>query len=387
MKPAYSHIDLYNLWLIKKASTWREQDIISKDQWKKIREEFVSKLYHPNWIIRILLFLASLIALSGVTGILALIFVDSLGSAVSILSILYGIGSWVILEMFFIKANHHYKSGVNEAVLYHSLGFVIGGIGWLIDYETTGMWLISAVLCAVAAVRYLDLITTLTALICLTGGCFSLFYEMGGVFVSIIPIFLGFLFLIVYLAAVHLTKIPQVDWWKDNLVLTQYFSLIMIYLSLNYLVVRELSIELMGMSLSPEGDIPLAYLFYLTTIAIPVVYLYLGIRRKDLVLIRVSILVLAVAVFTYKYYFSTLPIEVGITISGGLMIILSIALINYLRVVRHGFTRENTGSESWMAVQGEALLVAQTMGGNVVEQPQDSDSGGKFGGGGASGSF
>src|SRR5688500_14682131 len=77
MRNAYNATDLYNLAVTKETRRWYNQELITKEQWETIRQAYPSQCYHPNFIIRILLFVATLIALSGLTGILALIFVDN----------------------------------------------------------------------------------------------------------------------------------------------------------------------------------------------------------------------------------------------------------------------------------------------------------------------
>jgi hypothetical protein len=72
-----------------------------------------------------------------------------------------------------------------------------------------------------------------------------------------------------------------------------------------------------------------------------VIYLYVAIKHKDLVLLRVSLTVIALSVFTFKYYFSLGHPEITLTIAGIVLLLVSIALLNYLKVVRNGYTREN----------------------------------------------
>jgi uncharacterized membrane protein YgcG len=165
-------------------------------------------------------------------------------------------------------------------------------------------------------------------------------------------------------------------------------SLLLIYAAGNYLVVRELSIELMDLFLEEGNDIPFAYIFYALTVLIPIGYLYFGIKHKDIVLLRVSLLVLAFSVFTFKYYYGFGHPEITLTVAGIVLLVITILLLNYLKTIRYGFTRENILGEKWANVNAEAFIISQTMGGNQVTTPEQfKGGGGGFGGGGATGSF
>ena len=75
---------------------------ITAEQFTKIGEEYKSPLYHPNLIIRILLFIATLFALSGMSGILGAMFWQIGETFIYFGCIVYGIGSFVALEKMFI---------------------------------------------------------------------------------------------------------------------------------------------------------------------------------------------------------------------------------------------------------------------------------------------
>jgi uncharacterized membrane protein YgcG len=152
--------------------------------------------------------------------------------------------------------------------------------------------------------------------------------------------------------------------------------------------VRELSIALMGVIMTPGQDIPLAFLFYGFTVIIPVLYLYFGIKNKDIVLLRISLIVVAASVFTFKYYYNFGHPEITLTIAGAIILLISIAVLNYLKTMRNGFTRDLLLTEKWGAANLEAFVVSQTMGGNTIKTDSGfKGGGGTFGGGGASGDF
>jgi hypothetical protein len=388
MKSAYHQPWVYNLSVIKEAKRWLKNNFILQEQFEKISEEYKTPFYHPNLIIRILLFIATLLAISGITGLLGLMFAEMGQTAISILCILYGIGSFVVLEKVFINKKH-YKSGVTEAILYHSIGFMIGGVAGLTDFNSPQLILITCLLVfAFAAIRYLDLLTTIAAIASLAGILFYNCFEAGGIFKQVIP----FVFILTFSPAYFLTRKMQkrsdLSLWKNNLLVVESISLLMIYASGNYLVVRELSVNLMDLTLEEGGDIPFAFLFYFLTVIIPLTYLYFGIKNKNSVLLRVSLLVFAFSVFTFKYYYSLGHTEITLTLAGALLIATAILLMRYLKIMRGGFTRENLLSHFWENMNLEAIVISQTMGGNQsIKTNPETGGGGDSGGGGASSSF
>lgn len=389
MKCAYHQQWVYNLVVIKEAKRWAKHDFIQPDQLKKIQEAYSTPLYHPNLIIRILLLVATLLALLGVTGLIALFLADAGTRAIAFVCILYGIGSFVALEKLFIDRNH-YKSGVTEALIYHACGFIIGGIAAFNDMENTSLILIASLMvCGFAAIRYLDLITTLVAVFSLAGFIFYQCFETGGIVEQLIPFFFMIVFTIMWFLVKRYRKKDELSCWHYNFLTLEAISLLLIYASGNYLVVRELSVQLMELSLQDGEDIPFAFLFYFLTVAIPVAFIGFGIKNKDAVLLRVSLVALVFSVFTFKYYYIPGHTEIIFTAAGTLLILTAILLIHYLKIVRNGFTRENLMSSNWANLNVEGFLISQTMGGNQTEKVNiiETGGGGDSGGGGASSSF
>ncbi len=384
---AYNQTNIYNLAVIKEAKRWFKSNFIDKDQFIAIQDAYKTPFYHPNFLIRLTLFVATLLALSGVTGFFFLIFADAGKEAISAMSVLYGVGSFVALEKLFIDSNHHYKSGVTEAVLYHACCFVIMGIAGITDFNIHVIIWTCLIVFSFSAIRYLDLLCTIVAILSLAYIIFYEFYNMGGIFQQVIPFLFIIFFTSVYFFTKRLTRKAQLKIWRNNLLIVESASLLLIYLGGNYLVVRELSVNIMNLSLEEGQDIPFAIIFYALTVIIPLIYLYVGIKKKDVVLLRVSLVLIAISVFTFKYYYNFGHPEITIIFAGIILLLVSIGLLNYLKVVRSGFTRENLLTEKWGGMNVEAFIISQTMGGNQTAAPKVHGGGGSFGGGGAAGDF
>jgi hypothetical protein len=388
MKSAYNATWLHNLHILKEVKQWRDQEMLSQEQVVAISQAYPSLFYHPNIIIRILLFVATLIALAGVTGLGALVVFNTRSSEehVFVVSLIYGIVSFVFLDRVFVHNAKHYKSGVTEALLYHALGYTLIGIAGMVDTDPLLMAALFFVVFSIAAFRYIDLIATACAFASLAFFIFYVLYEAGGYMQQIIPIAIIIFFTPLYFGVKKIKAGSAAHPWRPCLTLLEALSLMLIYAAGNYFVVRELSQELMGLVIEDGQDIPFAYVFYFLTVAIPVGYLYFGIKRKDLVLIRVSLVAVAFSVFTFKYYFSLGHPEISLTAAGAVLLTISLLLFRYLKTPKHGYTRENILREKWADMNIESFVIAQSLGGNTGTVTE-TGGGGDFGGGGSTDSF
>lgn len=391
MKSAYNETWLHHLQLIKDVKQWQKHDLVSREQLASIHAAHPVFFFHPNLIIRILLFMATLIALSGVTGLLSLFVLsltDGLEQVISVFCILYGIGSFVFLEAIFIRNAKHYKSGVTEALLYHAIGFILGGIAGITDFNVHVIVVACVAIFSFSAFRYLDLVSSAATVGALAFFVFYELYEAGGMLQQIIPIVFIILFMPLYLWVKGQKNKKETELWQNCMILVEALLLLIIYAAGNYLVVRELSVNLMDMQILEGQDISFALLFYFLTVTIPVAYIYFGLKNKDIVLIRVSLFALAFSVFTFKYYYNTGHPEITLTLAGIVLLVTAILLFRYLKTPKQGYTRENILSDKLGNVNLEAFIISQTVGGNQpAGYTPETGAGGSSAGGGSTESF
>jgi hypothetical protein len=392
MKSAYNHTWLRNLEIVKEAKSWRNHKIISAEQFKTIAEQYPSNFYHPNLMIRILLFIASFIGLFGVIGLIALMFeelIDEQYTACA-LGVLLGIACVVVTDRFAIAQKNHYKSGITELLIYAGLLCFILGVTGFTDWNNERLtWIVCLITLSFAAYRYIDLLCTAASMLTMAGYIFFELYGIGGMIQNLIPIFFIVLFTPFYFFIRKLKSDMASQPWENPLILLEAMSALLIYAAGNYFVVRELSQELLGFYLQDGEDIPFAFLFYGLTVIIPLIYLYFALKKKDVVLLRVSLIAIAFSVFTFKYYFSLNRPEFTLTLAGVVILGITLYLFRYLRTPKFGYTREQLLSEKWADTNAQAFIVSQTLGGNTVaEEPQgDVGGGGAFSGGGSTDGF
>ncbi len=388
MITAYNQEQVYNFAVLQQSRRWSAHGFMDAQQFAAVKEAYKVPFYHPGLAIRITLFLATLLALSGIDGMLGIV-VSELGeTAISVGAVLYGVATLVVMEKNFITSNHHYKSGVIEALLYHSCGFIIVGIGNLFDFNVHVVLALCLVVFVAASVRYLDWLITLAAGLTFAGLLFYEFYQIGGIFQQIIPFVFIATFTPLYFFCRSMKMKETLRTWRNNLLIMETLSLFLIYAGGNYLVVRELSINLLDMRLEEGQDIPFAAVFYVLTVLIPALYVFAGIKSRNVVLLRTGIVVTAFSLYTFHHYYSMAPIEIMLTAAGALLLVFSILLLHYLKTIRNGFTRENILAEKWAGMNIQAFLVSQTMGGNQVKADEGMrPGGGSFGGGGSTGDY
>jgi hypothetical protein len=388
-KSAYNELWVNSLHIIKEAKLWLKHGFINPAQFDAISESYRTPLFHPNIAIRVLLFIATLIATSGISGLVMLLFSDAGETAISMVCILFGVGAFIILEKYFI-GNKHYKSGVTEGVAYMACGFIIVDVGIMTDFDQVLLiQLITLIVFGFAAFRYLDLLLTFAFMVIFSWTIFYHLYEAEGIFRNTIPFFFIITFSGFYFSIRKLMKRSHLKLWRPNLLMLEVCSLLLIYAGGNYLVVRELTVNLMSMSLEPEQDIPFAWLFYFLTLSIPLLYLTAGIKSKNIGLIRVGLVTLGFSVYTFKHYFLPDYTEVFLMTIGGLLVMVAIVFMRHLKELKHGFTSENILSSTWADLNVEAVIISQTVGGNQPDKMEvkKTGGGGSTGGGGASTSF
>lgn len=382
MKSAYDTDQVHRLTVLRECRQWMEHNFLRKEQLEKIEKEFSCRLYHPNFLIRLVLFVATALGLVGLAG-LGVLMVKGVGNdALRVLAVIYGVISFIGLDNWLIKKDH-YKSGVTEAVMLQGCVCILGAV---IDESELTFRVLAFLVFGYTAFRYLDWISTLLSFGFFASVLFSLLMEFGHAGQALMPFFFMVAFGAFYFSVLKIKGRPTASPWHNNLWLLEVASLVIIYLSGNYYVVRELSIDISGLPLQAGENIPFAYFFYLFTAVLPIIYVATGIVRRNSTLIRVGALCVILSVLTFKYYFSIAPPEITLTVAGALVILLAASLLHYLRVMRHGITRENILGEKWAGASVEGFLISQTMGGNEAKPNNHFEGGGgSFGGGGATG--
>lgn len=387
---AYNVTELEKRKVLQQAKDLYTSKVLSEEQWHQIKKQYPVKLYTPSIFMKVLLFIVSLIGMMGVIEPIGILFNDMGESGYRILSFILGTLILYMTEKLVIKGHYHYKSGVTEAGVYSSLSMIAFALlgsspSYLITCAFVGL-----LLTAFAAIRYLNLVALVLAIGFMGWIIFQILTALGGIMEALMPFVFMAACATLYWYSIKLREEVKNVIFDDQFVLVKSMALLFFYVAGNYFVVRELSISLMGLQLSPQEDIPFALLFYLFTALIPLGYIGWGIKEKSILFIRIGLLTLALSVVTFKYYFSLGNPMLTVTICGALLIVTALVLFNYLKQIRNGFTREILLHENWNSSDLTAFIASQTLGGHQMNTPKEDEvlfKGGSFGGAGAGGDW
>ncbi|MEO6134271.1 MAG: hypothetical protein ABIP35_03900 [Ginsengibacter sp.] len=378
---AYSHDELYNCYVNSEANSAFESSEISKEILAKVKGSYSCKLYTPSLFIAIALGIVTVIAVI-FTGFLVWLLANADSSTgITFICLLMTLISYVLLE-WMVKRKKYFNAGVDNALMLLVLGFLAGAILGSVDNPP---WIFFNGLMMVVSlwlsIRFADSLMTIVSGSFFLVFCFLLILKTGNAAIIYFPFGMMGIIAILYFGVAKLKKHVSFVYEKCISVLT-VFLLLAFYIEGNYWIVNELQ----SVSYTTKAPFAFGWLFWIFTYVIPVIYIVYGIMKKDLLHIRSGIILVAATVFTYKYYHDLLPLEFEMLLVGLLLVGISYYLIKWLSPSRNGFTSEATSSQpAWKNV--EALIIAETMGGDKPGEPDQIFSGGSGGGGGATGDF
>ncbi|MHC0444923.1 hypothetical protein ACWA1F_05905 [Flavobacterium sp. 3-218] len=386
---AYDKKVLDNEALIDEAASLYNGGFISKDQKKFIEKELEALKDQKNILVRIGFFLLGALLFGSICGAITIFGVSSERIFFQICCYIFAIVGFAGAELLASKNFHNH--GLDDAFI---LGALLN-VGFAIGITTEGYEIIIAIFVAIAALfmflRYLHVLSMLVFCIAITAFLFFGMFEFGEIGKAILPftaaIFAGGFYFFTKKIIDRLTQ----NYYYNGLLLANSFCLVLFYLSCNYLIVRELSVELLGTDVKPGTDIPFAFFFYAFTFIVPMIYLVQALRTKDRLMLWISFLAIAFSIYTIRFYYSVLPIEVALTIGGAVLFAIAYFSIKKLKEKENGLTfKPDRINHTDSLLNAEALVVASTFGMKPEVKPQASPmefGGGGFSGGGSDGSY
>ena len=340
---AYNSKNLDNRDIQEQAENARERACITPEELEAVKTAYPVDLYTPNPYMRIGIFILTTIIMFFSFGLFTLIMLSgSSEKAFSGLCFFFGVGAYALAE-FMVREKKHYKSGADAALIWISGGFILSGVVMASNADGSP-WvycLVVLILSVLFVLRFADMGMSIVAHGALLALLFSVLESLGTVGTIIVPFAVILVSLGIYIVSLKLSKIHTYRHYKSCLQVLQCVSLLTLYLGGNYFVVRELSVEIFNLDLQPGQDIAGFWFFWILTITLPLLYIYLGIRRKDRILIGIGLLLIAAMVYTIRYYHSVAPLEVAMTLGGVAMIAVAYGCMRYLKVPRNGFTADS----------------------------------------------
>ena len=379
---------LNNLALIEEANSLQAGGFISKEQNTIIKKNLSGFKRHDNILVRLGFFLLGAFLYVSLCGAFSLIGIDGGQTFWKICFYIFTIIGFVGSN---ILANQkYYGHGLDDAF---NLGTLLS-LGIAIGITTEGYEIVIAFFIAIAAflmyLRYIHLPSALIFCLAASAVLFYGMFEFGAIGKTILP-FVAMLFSagFYFFTKKTMNNLSE-NYYYKGILLANSFCLVLFYLSCNYLVVRELSVMLLGNEILPGKDIPFAILFYVFTAIVPIIYLVQALKRKDRIMLWISFLAIAFSIYTIRFYYSVLPIEVALTLGGLVLFAIAYFSIKKLKDREIGLTfKPDRINNSNAFLNAEMLIVASQFGLKpeaVNESPMEYGGGG-FSGGGSGGSY
>ena len=383
----YNKVWLLNAMLLELVEKENKEGTISNAEMNRIKGKYPVEFYSPNFFIRVGLFIITVVIWGAVQGLLNLLLRDLGYNSGYALIIFMGVLSYSAL-IIIVEKKSHYRSGVDDALLWLTLLSLVSAFnqGLFIAplYEDQALSLFIFLLSLLLTLRSSDMIMGLVCYLSLFALIYFSMQKMGPLGIAAMPFILMLLSGMTYWLVCRNINHQKALYYTNPLDILQIISLITLYASGNYYLVKELGDRLNN---TTSESIPFGWYFWIWTIIVPVIYIYRGLSRKDVICLRVGLIMCIAAAVTVRNYYHIIPLELVFILGGTFVLLISYYLTNYLKRPKHGFTYQQQTAESHLGqLQIESLIISETSSG-IGNAPQNTGTqmgGGKFGGGGAS---
>lgn len=383
----YDKTELENVTLLEEGQSLKSAGFINKEQYNLIINELAVPKSQNNILIRAGFFLLGSFLYSSICGFITLLSLEGNYENYKVLVFIFSIIGFAGTD--FLAKQKFYRYGLDDAFLLGSQLTLAIAIGISTDGNGLIISLILMITSLLSYLRYVHLSMALLFCFATTSSLVYTLFELGATGKTILPFVLMLFSAGIYFYSKPILKNLKTTFYYEGVLLANSFSLILFYLSGNYLVVRELSVALLGAEIAPNSDISFAYIFYVFTFIVPAAYLVYSLLKKDRIMLWIGALAMAFSIYSIRFYYAVLPIETFLTIAGLLLFAFTYFAINKLKHKETGITfRPDRFTNSNAFMNAETLIASQL--GLKPETVQESDmkfGGGGFSGGGSSGEF
>jgi len=386
---AYNTKWLDNLIVQNEANSASEKGCISKEENATIQQQYPVGFYMPNPFVRIGLFILTVIIAFFSFGLISLLFISGGNENLGFLSIFFGVITYIMLEIM-VRSKNHYKSGVDDALMWMAAAFIITGLNFIGNLTSVNNAIIVFIIAFYFTVRFVNTIIAAVAFLSLLAIVFLSYLKLGPVAKATTPFLLMLITSMLYFYFKKQLGMKQWKYYTNCFTIIIIAALVCFFLEGNYFVVRETSNNMFNLNLKEGESIPYGWIFWLLTFFIPILYIFQGLKAKDKIVLRIGALLIVGIVFTFRFYYHVVSTEIAMTTGGVILIILAYALTKYLALPKHGFTAQLSSDKHFMdSFNIEAIVIAETYVAPPVAPTQDNTlfGGGSGGGGGASGNY
>jgi hypothetical protein len=383
----YDKVELKNLTLVEEAHSLKEASFIDSEQYKEISKQLTIPKSSNNLLIRLAFFVLGIFLYSSICGFLTLISENAIGENFKVIVFLYAAVGFAGAEV--MTRLKFYGHGLDDAFIVGSQLTLAVAIGLLTDGNEIVIASIITLTALISYLRYLHLSMSLLFCLALTARLTYAMFELGSIGKTILPFVMMLFAVAIYFISKTIVPKTTNPFYYKGISLANSFSLILFYLSGNYLVVRELSVLLLGEAIAPGNDIPFAFFFYTFTFAVPLFYLVYSILKKDRIMLWIGFLALGFSIYTIRFYYAILPIEIALTLGGVLLFAFTYFAIKKFKNKETGITFKPDRLTKTNAFLNAEILIASQLGlkPETTTESNIEFGGGDFSGGGSSGTF
>ncbi len=376
-----------NLFLETEVKNLKDSQFIDDAQCSTIISKLALPNTNRNLLVRFGFLLLGFLLYSSIAGAIAFVSFTGLGDYYQILLYLFsGIG---LLGCELLAKNKYFAHGLDDAFILGFQFWICAAISFSID-NGIATFLTMAIAGVFCFIRYVNTVSSILTLIGIAGFFGVLVTELHLLPMLFLPFLMLFIAIGLFFIYQKLSGNSKLLIYKNGITMIQIFSLLLGYFAVNYMVVRVLSEELMGISTTSNNDIPMAWIFYGLTFIFPLVYIAISLIRKDRVLLIVGLLTLAFSIYSIRYYYFIFAPEVELLLGGAILFSIALILIRKLKDKKTGVTfmkARNAQSEYFAYAQAIVINSQANIHSAQVQDSPMSFGGGGFSGGGSSDSF
>ena len=385
--PGYNKQKRANFFHIEVVEKWKNKKWITDPEFDSLSGKLIPRYEHSNIFVNIGLFILTAIIISAGLGFMGLLFNEVIDfDNFWFSSLLTATLLLFLLQKIVIDGKNQFRTGADDAMLYASMLFAFGFFFFLFEQSIFESEISVSLFCifffGTPAFLYLDRLLTTMTVFSFLALLFFLLFKLGNTAAMFIPFVMMIISAAGYFISTKKMQTAKNKAIEECIQIIYWISIGVFYLSGNYWVVIELSHEL---GLGSAFPLPIQLFLYAFTILVPIMYIYFGLKRKEMSLLNAGLGTVAISVLTIRYYHHYLSIEYALILGGLVLLGIAYAAMKYWVNERDGITLE-PDEDVDSGLKLESLIIAESFGKSEVDSGFEGQ-GGEFGGGGASGDF
>ena len=379
---------LENQILIDEAHSLYKAKFITEQQYNEIKKQLPTPKKQKNILLRIGFAILGIFLYSSICGFISLLGFTFIDDSFEVFLFIFAAIGFIGAEFF--GQQNYLEQGLDDSFLIGAQLLLAGAIGVITNGYELPIAVVATLISLITYLRYINRVSILIFCVASTATISFGMFEMGILGKSILPFVLMVYAVAIYFICKKNTETVKFPFYHNGNLLMTYFAVLLFYFSGNYLVVRELSVELLGSEIAPNSDISFAWFFYAFTFIVPISYMFYGLKLSDRGLLWIGFLTFVFSLYTIDFYFLEVPAELYLILAGMLLFVIAYFSIKRLKDKKQGITfLPDRFMNSSDFLHTEALILTSQFGlkpETSIDSPMEFGGGG-FSGGGSSGGY